>query len=63
MGADTMKITVVGALLIVATVVAGVLLLLALYENKNGSKSQQNAGIRDDLGLQYGTGAESPNWQ
>jgi len=57
MGADTMKITVVGAILIVATAVAGVLLFLALYENKNGSKNQQNGGIRDDQSLQYGTGA------
>jgi len=52
-----MKITVVGAILIVATAVAGVLLFLALYENKNGSKNQQNGGIRDDQSLQYGTGA------
>ena len=58
-----MKITVVGAILIVATVVAGVLVLLALCENKNGSKNQQNGGIRDDQALRYGTGAESPNWQ
>jgi len=63
MGVDTMKITVVGAILIVATVVAGVLLLLALYENKNGSKNQQNGGIPDEQSLQYGTGAERPNWQ
>ena len=56
MEADTMKITIVGAILIVATVVAGVLLLLALYENKNGSKNQQNGGTWDDQSLPYGTG-------
>jgi hypothetical protein len=56
MGADTMKITVVGAILIVATVVAGVLLFLALYENKNGSKNQQHAGNWDNQSLRYGTG-------
>jgi hypothetical protein len=40
MGADTMKITVVGAILIVAAVMAGVLLLLALNESKSGFNDQ-----------------------
>jgi len=31
-----MRITVVGAILIVASVMAGILLLLAFTENKNG---------------------------
>ena len=39
-----MKITVVGAILIVGAVVAGVLLLLALTENKNGPNDQTNRG-------------------
>jgi len=52
-----MRITVVGAILIVATVAAGVLLFLALYENEDGSKDQQNGGTWDDQSLRYGTGA------
>jgi excisionase family DNA binding protein len=40
-----MKITVVGAILIVAAVMAGVLLLLALNESKSGLNDQQNSGL------------------
>lgn len=40
-----MKITVVGAILIVATVVAGIVLLLALNENQNGSTNKPPGGI------------------
>ena len=43
-----MKITVVGAILIVATVMAGVLLLLALNENKNGLGNKQDGGSQQD---------------
>ena len=39
-----MRITVVGAILIVASVMAGVLLLLALSENKNGLDNKQEGG-------------------
>jgi hypothetical protein len=39
-----MKITVVGAILIVATVMAGFLLLLALNEHKNGLNNRQGGG-------------------
>jgi hypothetical protein len=42
MGAETMKITVVGAILIVALVMAGILLLLALTENKSGLDGKQD---------------------
>jgi len=42
MGADTMRITVVGAILIVASVMAGILLLLAFTENKNGLDSKRD---------------------
>jgi|CZLA01.1.fsa_nt_gi hypothetical protein len=41
-----MKITVVGAILIVAAVTAGVLLLLALNESKSGLNDQQNSGCQ-----------------
>ncbi len=40
-----MKITVVGAILIVAAVMAGVLLLLALNASKSGLNDQQNGGL------------------
>ena len=56
MEADTMRITVVGAILIVATVVAGVLLLLALDETKNRPTSKENGGPAQDQPLLYGTG-------
>jgi len=39
-----MRITVVGAVLIVASVMAGILLLLAFTENKNGLDSKQDGG-------------------
>jgi hypothetical protein len=52
-----MKITVVGAILIVATVVAGVLLLFALDEIKNRSTNKQNGDPPQDQPMQYGTGA------
>ena len=43
-----MRITIVGAILIVATVVAGVLLLLALSENQNESMNNATEGIQED---------------
>lgn len=52
-----MRITVVGAILIVAMVVAGVLLLLALNENRNEATNKPTGGIQEDQLLQYGTGA------
>jgi hypothetical protein len=51
-----MKITVVGAILIVATVVAGVLLLLALDETNNRPTNKENSGPAQDQPLPYGTG-------
>ena len=57
MGADSMRITVVGAILIVATVVAGVLLFLALDETKNQSATKQNGDPPQDQPMQYGIGA------
>jgi hypothetical protein len=56
MGADTVKITVVGAILIVATVMASLLLLLALNENKNGADSKQDSGSQPDQFWQNGMG-------
>jgi hypothetical protein len=50
-----MRITVVGAILIVATVVAGVFLLLVLNGNQNGSTKQPTGDIQADQLLQYGT--------
>lgn len=52
-----MKITVVGAILIVATVMAGVLLLLALTENANAVDRKQDDVSQQDQFWQYGTGA------
>jgi hypothetical protein len=49
MGAGTMRITVVGAILIVATVMAGFLLLLALTENKNGPNNKQEGGSQQEF--------------
>jgi len=49
-----MRITVVGAILIVATVMAGILLLLALTENKNGLVSKQSSGSQQDQFGQHG---------
>lgn len=40
-----MKITVVGAILIVAAVMAGVLLLLALNESNSGFNDQQEGHV------------------
>jgi hypothetical protein len=56
MGAATMKITVVGAILIVATVIAGVLLLLALDETKNQAPNKENGGPSQDQSFPYGIG-------
>ncbi len=56
MGADTVKITVVGAILIVATVVAGVLLLLAMHETKKRPTNKENSGPAQDQPLPCGTG-------
>lgn len=39
-----MKITIVGAFLIVAAVAAGAFLLFALTENTTGPSNQQNGG-------------------
>jgi hypothetical protein len=50
-----MRITIVGAILIIASVVAGVLLLLALNENQNEITNQQTGDIQADQLLQYGT--------
>ena len=52
-----MRITVVGAILIVAAVAATVLLVLALNENMNGLNDQQNVGSPPDQPLQRRTGA------
>lgn len=58
MGADTMRITVVGVILIVATVVASVLLLLALDETKNRPTNdlpnKENVGSPQDQPLPFG---------
>jgi hypothetical protein len=51
-----MRITVVGAILIVATVVASVLLLLALDEAENRPANKENVGSPQDQPLPYGTG-------
>ena len=50
-----MRITIVGAILIVASVVAGFLLLVALNENQNGSMNKPTGGIQEDQLFQYGT--------
>ena len=55
-GADTMKITVVGAILIAAVVIASVLLILSLNEENDGRGSQQNGGSHQDQFFP-GTGA------
>ncbi|MGA2980009.1 MAG: hypothetical protein ABSD76_10490 [Terriglobales bacterium] len=52
-----MRITVLGAILIVAAVAATVLLVLALNENRNGLNNQQNVGTPPDQPLQRRTGA------
>jgi len=49
-----MRITVVGAILIVATVMASLLLLVALTENKNGLDDKQDSGSQ---GWQHGRSA------
>ncbi len=51
-----MRITVVGAILIVAAVAAGVLLLLTLNEHMNGIGEQQNGGSQPDPSTQNGLG-------
>jgi hypothetical protein len=50
-GAAIVKITVVGAILIVATVLASVLLLLALDETKNQATNKQNGDPPQDQPL------------
>jgi hypothetical protein len=55
MGAESMRITVVGAILIVAAVAAGVLLLLALKEHMNDVGEPQNSGSQQNPSLQDGT--------
>lgn len=49
-----MRITVVGVILIVASVVAGFFLLLALNEKPNGSANQSTDGVQEDRSSQYG---------
>ena len=49
-----MRITIVGAILIVAAVAAGVLLFLALTEHTNGIGEQQNGGSQQGPSLQNG---------
>jgi hypothetical protein len=53
-----MRITVVGAILIVAAVVAGVLLFLALDQTHNRSTNKENSDPARDQPLAYGTGGE-----
>jgi hypothetical protein len=48
MGTDPMKITVVGAILVVAAVIASLLLLLALNENKNDIENKPGGGSQPD---------------
>jgi hypothetical protein len=52
-----MRITVVGAILIAAAVMASLLLLLALNENKDGADSKQDSGSQPDQFWQNGIGA------
>ena len=52
-----MRITVVGAILIVAAVVAGVLLFLVLDETENRPANNENDSPAQDQPLPYGTGA------
>lgn len=54
-----MRITVVGAILIVATVMASLLLLLALNENKNGLDSKQAGSSQEDQFWQHRIGAQA----
>jgi len=49
-----MKITVVGAVLIVAAVVAGVLLLFALNGKNSALNNQQNSGSQEDESWRQG---------
>jgi hypothetical protein len=51
-----MRITFVGAILIAATVMAGVLLLLALAENTNAVDRKQDDAFQQDQFWEYGTG-------
>ena len=54
MGAEGMKITVVGAILIVAAVAAGVFLFFALKDHTNGIGEQQSGGSLQNPSLQNG---------
>ena len=49
-----MRITVIGAILIVASVMAGIVLLLALTENKNGLDGKQDGASQQDQFWQHG---------
>jgi hypothetical protein len=51
-----MRITVVGAGLIVVAVATGVLLFLALNEHMKGTGERQNGGSQQDPSLQNGLG-------
>ena len=56
MGANTMKITVVGAALILAgVVVGGLLVLFVLNQNKAMLMTQQNGSVRQDQPPSQGT--------
>jgi hypothetical protein len=48
MGANTMRITVVGVVLIVVGVIVGGLLVLALNQKMTILKTQQNGGVQLD---------------
>jgi hypothetical protein len=50
-----MRITVVGVILIVAAVAAGVLLLLVLTEHTNEIGEPQSGGSQQDPSLKYET--------
>jgi len=52
-----MRITVVGAILIIAAVAAGVVLILALKEHTNGVGEQQSGGSQPNPSLQNGFGS------
>ena len=51
-----MRITVIGAVLIVAAVAAGVLLFLTLNEHMKGIGEQKNGGSQQGPSLQNGLG-------
>jgi len=50
-----MKVTLVGGILIAAAVIAGVLLILALNEKRDGLNRKQSRGSQPDQSSQPGT--------